>query len=337
MRRLLFLLIITGFLGACGRKDVPDVSGITVDLQVHRFEQDVFKIDTMKFEQSTDDLAKKYPTFYTDFVYNILALPMQNAYPEVFRRQLISFIQSYQPVKDSADHVFANFEEVHQQVQQSLKYVKYYFPQYQLPGKLITFIGPIDSYGNILTTNALAVGLQLYMGGNYSLYQSAAGQELYPSYISRRFSAEYIPVNCIKTIVDDIFPDNYAGRPLIEQMVQAGKRLYILDKLMPYTADTLKTGYTLNQLEGANKNEQNIYSFFVQNELLYVTDPSIIKDYMNDAPSTQAFGQESPGFIGQFVGWQIVKKWMDDREDVTLNKLIETDPKTIFAQARYKP
>ena len=39
----------------------------------------------------------------------------------------------------------------------------------------------------LLTTDAMAIGLQLYMGKNYSLYQTEAGQELYPAYISRRF------------------------------------------------------------------------------------------------------------------------------------------------------
>ncbi len=124
---------------------------------------------------------------------------------------------------------------------------------------------------------------------------------------------------------------------MVEQMVQAGKRLYMLDQLLPETADTLKTGYTQKQLEGCYANERTIWSFFVQNDLLYVSDPSLIKDYMNDAPQTQAFGKESPGFIGQFCGWQIVKKWMAKNEKVSLEDLLKTDPKIIFQQAKYKP
>jgi uncharacterized protein YjaZ len=99
----------------------------------------------------------------------------------------------------------------------------------------------------------------------------------------------------------------------------------------------LKTGYTKNQLEVCYKNEETIWSYFVQNDLLYVSDPSILKDYMNDAPKTEAFGAESPGFIGQFVGWQIVKKWMGKNEKVTLQQLMEANPKMIFDQAKYKP
>ncbi|HEX8356782.1 MAG TPA: hypothetical protein VF610_05200 [Segetibacter sp.] len=330
---VLIMLLMAG----CKEQNVPDVSGIKADLQLQRFDQDFFSVDTNSVDLSLQKLHQKYPGFLQDFIFNILALPPQPDSALVVERQVGYFLRSYKPLKDSAEVIFKNVDDIHKEVTKGLQFVKYYFPDYKLPVKLITFIGPINSYGNILTTDAIAIGLQLYMGSNYSLYQSEAGQQLYPSYISRRFGKEYIPVNCIKTIVDDLFADNNAGRPLIEQMVQAGKRLYLLDRLMPETADTLKTGYTKSQLLGCYKNEETIWSYFVQNDLLFVTEPSLTKDYMNDAPQTQAFGAESPGFIGQFVGWQIVKKWMEKNEKVSLQALIETNPKTIFDQAKYRP
>lgn len=331
----LFLFII--MICSCRGRNIPDVSGIKIDLQLQRFEKDFFSIDTNHLSQSLQRLHQKYPGFLQDFLFNILALPPRADSSKAVEQQVKYFISSYKPSKDSADKIFADVKTTEKEVRKGLQFVKYYFPAYKLPAKLITFIGPINSYGNILTTDALAVGLQLYMGKNYSLYQSRAGQELYPAYISQRFERAYIPVNCIKTIVDDIFPDNNAGRPLVEQMVQAGKRLYLLDQLMPETADSVKTGYTQKQLEGCYANEGTIWSYLVQNDLLYVSDPFVTKDYMNDAPLTQAFGKESPGFIGQFAGWQIVKKWMAKNEKASLEDLLKTDPKTIFMQAKYKP
>lgn len=337
MKRFGLYLFIILIISSCKGKNVPDVSGIKVDLQLQRFDKVFFTIDTNHIDQSLQQLHQKYPSFIQDFLFNILALPSQPDSSLVVEREVKSFIRSYSPLKDSANKLFINLNETEKEVKRGLQFVKYYFPSYKLPTKLITFIGPINSYGNILTTDALAVGLQLYMGKNFSLYQSEAGQEMYPAYISRRFEQQYIPVNCIKTIVDDIFPDNNAGRPLVEQMIQAGKRLYMLDQLLPETSDTLKTGYTQNQLQGCYANEGTIWSFFVQNDLLFTTDPSITKDYMNDAPQTQAFGKDSPGFIGQFTGWQIVKKWMAKNPKVSLEQLLQTTPKTIFEQAKYKP
>lgn len=337
MKKFSLYLVIIIVISSCKGKNIPDVSGIKVDLQLQRFDKDFFAIDTNHIEQSLQQLHQKYPSFLQDFIFNILALPAQPDSSAAVEQQVKAFIRSYISLKDSGDKLFTDANTTEKQVERGLQFVKYYFPSYKPPAKLITFIGPINSYGNILTTDALAVGLQLYMGKNFSLYQSLEGQEMYPAYISQRFEKEYIPVNCIKTIVDDIFPDNNAGKPLVEQMVQAGKRLYVLDHLLPETADTLKTGYTQKQLEGCYGNEATIWSFFVQNNLLFTTDPSVTKDYMNDAPQTQAFGKDSPGFIGQFTGWQIVKKWMAKNKKISLEKLLQTDPKAIFTQAKYKP
>lgn len=336
--RVLVFFLFSLFAYGCNSGKAPDVSHIKVDLDVVRFEQDFFAIDTNNINASLDRLNQKYPGFLQDYVFNILGLAPGAQNTEAVEQQVKSFISSYKPLKDSADDVFKDLNKITEEVKQGLQYVKHYFPKYSLPSKFITFIGPINSFGNIMTgNNELAVGLQMYMGSNYSLYQSEAGQQLYPSYISRRFQPEYIAANSLRNIVDDLYPDKSAGRPLIEQMVEAGKRLYLLEHFLPHTHDSLITGYTEAQLEGAYENEAAIWTFFLNNELLYSIDPNITKDYMNEAPNTPALGNASPGFIGQFVGWQIVKKWMEKNEGFSMQKLMETDPKEIFEQAKYKP
>jgi hypothetical protein len=333
---VIWLLIITSIL-ACNNRKVPDVSNIKLDVHLERFEHDFFNIDTTNINASLQQLGKKYPAFVQDFVFNILALPAQPDSATAVEAGIKSFISSYKSLKDSCDKIFSDFTDIKQDIDRGLKFVKHYFPSYKVPTKVITFIGPLNSYGNILTNDAVAVGLQLYMGNSFSWYQSEAGQQLYPAYVSARFKKEYIPVNCMKNIIDDMYQNNDLGRPLVEQMVEAGKRLYLLDQLLPQTADTLKTGYTKKQLEGAESNEELIWSFFLQNDLLYATDPAITKDYMNDAPKTAAIGEASPGFIGQYVGWKIVKKWMEKNEKITLEELMNANAKTIFEQAKYKP
>jgi hypothetical protein len=332
----LYLLCIAFALG-CNNKKIPNVSNIKVNVTLQRFENDFFSIDTTNIDQALQSLHQKYPVFLQDFIFNILALPPQPDSSAALQQGIVSFIQSYKAIKADGDKAFKSMDEVQQQIKKGMQFVKYYFPNYKLPGKIITFVGPVNSYGNILTRDALAVGLQLYMGSDYPLYQSQQGQELYPAYISRRFNKEYIPVNCMKNIVHDMYPDNTTGKPLIEQMIEAGKKLYLLDALLPRTADTLKTGYTKDQLDGCFKNEELIWSFFVQNDLLYATDPGLIKDYMNDAPNTAVLGQASPGFIGQFVGWRIVSKWMDKNENISPPELMKKNPRTIFNEAKYKP
>ncbi|MES2004440.1 MAG: hypothetical protein V4450_07955 [Bacteroidota bacterium] len=333
MKRNLLILPFVLIMVACNTKrSVPDVSGIQVALEVERFEKDFFEMDTTQVDKALQQLNTKHPGFTQDFLFNILGTS-----PDSASKDVRLFIRSYGNIYATSQGKTKDFAAVVSEIKKGLQFVHYYFPGYKLPTKLVTFVGPLNSFGNIITPNALGVGLQLYLGKAYPLYLSEQGQQMYPLFVSRRFEPPYIPVNCMKNIIDDMYPTNSIGKPLVEQMVEAGKRQYLLDLLLPYTADSLKTGYTAAQLQGCYESEKNIWSFFVQNDLLYNSDPNLTRDYMNDGPNTQALGDASPGNIGQFVGTQIVTKWMEKQKSLPLDALMKTPAKQIFSEAKYKP
>jgi hypothetical protein len=332
-QKLLLIACVLFFAMGCKtKKNTPDVSGIAIALETERFEKDFFSIDTLHIDASLAALNKKHPGFTQDFLFNILGTT-----PDSARKNISRFISSYRSMYQTAEQEFRDIRPAEKEIKKGFQFIHYYFPSYKLPVKLITFIGPINSYGNIITQNAMAIGLQLYMGSDYPLYQSEMGQQMYPLFISRRFAPEYIPVNCIKNIIDDMYPNNSLGRPLVEQMVESGKRIYLLDFLMPDVADSIKTGYTQKQLDGCYDSEKNIWSFFVQNDMLYKNDPNLTRDYMNDGPNTAALGDASPGNIGQFVGMQIVRKWMGKNGKLSPADLMKTPARQIFDETRYKP
>jgi|LakMenEpi03Aug12_release.lakeMendotaPanAssembly.Ray.scaffolds.fasta_scaffold00171_64 hypothetical protein len=333
MKQLIFTFFILFSLFGCNQgKKIPNVSSIKIDLVTERFETSFFKLDTFQLDASLNQLNQQYPGFAKDFLFNILGTTPAAVYKDV-----PAFIHSYQTIYSSTRSNNAQFNASVADIKKGFQYVHYYFPQYILPKKCISFIGPINSFGTIITTDAIAIGLQLFLGKNHPLYTSEQGQSMYPAFISRRFEPDYIPVNAMKSIIDDMYPNKSIGKPLIEQMVESGKRLYLLDLFLPHIADTLKTGYTQIQLDACFKSEQNIWSMFIQNELLFQSDPQFTRDYINDGPTTQTLGEGSPGNIGQFVGWQIVKKWMNKNKLATLKDLMEKDPGKLFAESKYKP
>lgn len=345
MKKIALILLSAIIFFSCGTAEGPDVSDIKIDLQVQRFEKDFFSIDTNDILPSLQQLNRKYPGFLPDYLQNILGLPLVNDTSVAVFDAIRKFVSDYRPVKDSAEYIFRDIDQIREEIIKSLKYVKYYFPSYTVPAKLITFIGPMDAYfeaslggyGDVITTDALAVGLQLHLGKDFSLYRSEIGQSLYPAYISRRFTPAYIPVNCTKNIIDDLYPDQSTGKHLVIQMVEKGKRMYLLDKLMPSTADTLKTGYTQSQLKGCYNNEGLIWNYFLTNGLLYNNDPALIKNYIGESPNTPEFGEGAPGNIGLFTGWQIVKKYMEKNESLSLDALMKTDAKKVFEESKYRP
>lgn len=346
MKRL-FLLIVPVVLLSCHSNNIPDVSKIDINLTVKRFEQDFFGMDTVHFSKSINLLREKYPGFLPEYFHNVLGLPFDShvddsgEVPMAVKR----FLHDYMPVKDSTDKVFRNFDKWENQIHDGLQFVKYYFPNYKVPSEVITFIGPFDAFfatsfgiqGDVLTQEGLGVGLQLHLGKNFSFFKSETGQELYPEYISSTFDPDYIAIDCIRNIVDDLFPPEHLSSSLIEQMVNNGKRYYLLSKFMPRTREELLMGYTPEQLKAAYKNEAIIWDFFLNNNLLNTTDQNIIKNYIGQAPKTQEFGEGSPGNLGSFAGLQIVKKFIEKFPETTLPQLMAMPPRQLYEQSKYKP
>lgn len=348
MKKLSIPIFILIFLFSCNNhKNIPDVSGIKINLETRRFENDFFSIDTFHVAESLKKVVEKYPKFTPDFVFNILGLDLDSLLIPGNRQQqgIRLFIHDYMPVKDSVDLVFKDFSKQTAEIKKGLQFVKYYFPGYKIPSTVITFIGPINAnfqtsfgtQGDILTGYALGIGLQLHLGKNFSFYQSEQGQQLYPKYIVENFDPQHIPVNCMKNIVDDLYPDRSIGKALVDQMVEKGKRMFLLTKFLPETPEYLCLNYTKKQLKEVNENEAVIWDFFLNNDMLNNAEQNITKNYIGESPKTQEFGEGAPGNLGTYCGLQIVKKFMEKYPDTKMDELLRMDPRKIYNQSRYKP
>ena len=348
MRKFLFPLFGAVIFFSCNsNKNIPDVSGIKINIETKRFEQDFFAIDTNKVAQSMKTILQKYPDFLPDFTANILGLDLDSLLiPQNPQDQAIRmFIHDYMPIKDSSDLIYKNFSKETDAIKNGLQFVKYYFPNYIIPESIITFIGPINAnfetsfgvQGDVLTPKSFGIGLQLHLGKYFSFYRTPEGLEQYPDYLSNNFDAAHIPVNCMRNIVDDMFHDKSNGKALIEQMVERGRRMYLLTKFLPYTPEFECIGYTKKQLSDCYKNEAVIWDFFLNNDLLNKTDQNIVKNYIGESPKTQELGEDSPGNIGTFSGLQIVKKYMEKFPATSLSDLMKKDEREIYNEAKYKP
>jgi hypothetical protein len=142
----------------------------------------------------------------------------------------------------------------------------------------------------------------------------------------------------MKAVVEDIAPDQSGGKPLIKQMIEKGKQWYLLDKFLPTTPDSIKTGYTQRQLNWCKEYEGKIWSHIVKNEDLYSLSPAVIQVYIGESPFTQGLSQQdSPGNIGQWIGWQIIKKFVAKNSGLSPAEIMKTAAKTILDEAKYKP
>lgn len=332
-----FLFVI--FIYGCGHhSDRPDVSGVDVgQIHIERFDTAFFDLDTTNIRSGLLRLNERYPYFAQDFVGNILgAGPMSDTSRVAFAATR-EFLVSYLRIRDSLWKKYPDLSWLEKELKSQLRYIKYYFPQYRLPPKYVSFIGPFDGPGVAMTQYTLAIGLQSYAGKNFAFYLTGKGQDLYPQYISRRFEPEYITANCISAIAEDLFPDSSDGRPLIEQMITKGRYWWLMSKLMPDAPDSIRMGYTQAQLDWCAGNEAAVWNFFLQGTDLYTLDPDIIKNYIGEGPKTIGMPDGSPGNIGAWVGWQIVKKYVAEHGGLTLTEVMRVPVRVMFEESKYKP
>ena len=60
--------------------------------------------------------------------------------------------------------------------------------------------------------------------------------------------------------------------------------------------------------------------------------------YIGERPNIPEIGKQCPGRIATWVGWQIVRKYMEEHPQVSLQQLMEEkDAQKIFQQSKYKP
>jgi hypothetical protein len=336
MRLLIPTLALSFFLFSCRNNNVPDVSNIRINLTTKHFEKDLFSLDTNNINQALDLLIAKYPGFGENFISTILGIDPATPADSVSQYVKI-FIAYNRNVYDTVQKLFRDFSPWEKQLSRSLQYVKYYFPAYKIPAKIITYIGPADGYGDILDDDVLIVGLQAHLGKDFPLYKTSMVQETYPEYVTNRFTPDYIPVNAMKNISNDLFPDKNTDKTLLVQMVEKGKRLFLLGKFLPETDEYKLIGYTDVQMKDAYAHEAIIWDLFTKNNFLQTSDNNLTKNYVSEGPKTQELGEGAPGNIGSFSGWQIVKKYMKKNASVTLDQLMKTDAEIIFANAKYKP
>lgn len=342
MRKIITCALLLALVSCKGKNEnIPDVSDISVDIKLERFERDFFSMDTNNIEPGLDQLFSKYPVLAPVFIQEILGLDSISALPGVTR-----FIQLSQPVYKASNAVIGNGDELRDQFEKAFRFVKYYFPQYKLPS-IVTVLGPLDALAQIGNTKTpdflgpdfLGISLQFYLGKDFEAYQDPYFIEnVAPAYRSRRFSKEYIIGDAMLLIVDDLFPDKSSSKPLLEQMVEKGKQWYLLDKFLPNTHDSIKTGYTKAQLEWCESNEGLIWNYITKNEKLDALDMPTLQTYIGEGPFTQGFSQEySPGNLGQWIGWRIVEEYAEKNSGLHPQKIMETPARTILDEAKYKP
>lgn len=316
MNRLLMTAIVLFLTISCKteKANEVDVSAVDITISVNRFEKKFYEAD----ETTLPIIKNEFPYLF----------PEQN--DSIWLNKIKD--KEEQELYGMSQKVFGDFESEKAQITDLFKHVKYEHSNFEAP-KIITLITNLDYQNKVVYADSLLfVSLDMYLGKNSEVYQD------FPVYLSQNFDKSQLIVDIASAISDRYFVAE-KGRQFIDLVVGAGKKMYMIDRYLPSVSDAKKIGYSNAENDWAMANESQIWKYFIENKLLYSTDSKLFDRFMAEAPFSKFYidiDKESPGRIGVWLGWQIVKSYMENNE-VTLQQLLQTDAEEIFNKSKYKP
>lgn len=317
MKKYIIALLVFAAFISCDKKtkvekaieETPPVS-----LKVDRF-------DKAFFETPPNELANlkaEYPFFFPEGTPdNVWIEKMQNP--------------QWRELYAEVEKKYSDFGKQTSEIEDLFQHIRYYFPTATMP-KVYTVIADMDYNSKAIYANdKLIISLELYLGKNHKFYDKA-------KYITQNFEERQMMPDIVTSFsLAKIPPGN--EKTLLEEMIYYGKQLYLKDALLTDYTDAEKIGYLPEQITWCEENESYIWRYFIEKELLYSTDSKLPNRFINMAPFSKFYleiDNDSPGRVGQWIGWKIVRSFMLNNE-IPLHDMLKMDARELFEKSKYKP
>ena len=311
-----FLMVLCLFFSCSDKKQHQiDISNINVDFSVKRYEVDFYNATP----KSLLKVKEKYPYLFPKVFTDSISLAKINDKQE-------------QELFAESNKIYEDFSSVENELSSLFKHVKHYNYKFKEPN-VVTMLTNLDYESRVIYTDSLLlISLDAYLGKNHKFYGD------YPKYIKENNTKEHIVIDVANAIIDkQIMVSN--NRNFVGKMIHEGKKMYLLDLYLPKVLDHKKIGFSLEKYNWAIANEEQMWKYFIDRKLLFSTDTKLNKRFLENAPFSKFYMEQdnlSPGKIGVWVGWQIVRSYMK-HNDVSLQELLKINESDLFNKSKYKP
>jgi gliding motility-associated lipoprotein GldB len=305
---------------------VPESSSIPVTFRIEQLEDTIANIST---KEELVALLTSNPLL-RDYIFRRSDYPDDSVFiNEIFKRLTNPGIDT---LLHETKRIFGDLSSLRSEFETAFRNIKYHYPDY-VPPKIQTVISGLDT-DMFVSDSLIIVGLDFYLGKD-----GRFRPKMY-DYLLRRYDPDDIVPSILLIYGIDIDRNKTDpnDKTVLADMITYGKSYYFAKRMLPCVPDSVLMSYTADEIQGSRKNQDLIWARFIESQVLYSTSHVVKKDYLGDRPFTIQVGEKCPGRIGQWMGWQIVEKYMETHPDVSLIQLMKTeDAQKLFKESRYKP
>ncbi|WP_460518982.1 gliding motility lipoprotein GldB [Cyclobacterium sediminis] len=291
----------------------------------------IHRMEGLYFEQITKEKIlenlETYPKF-SEAMFSNMGFENQEQLAEelLLIHQDSGMVELYQEVQK----YFGDLSTIKKDLEIAFAGIKYHYPEYKIPS-IYTFV---SGFGTdlIVSDEVIIIGLDYFLPNDHKFQPVDL-----PNYILRRYNSAHLVPMIVTAISTQFNKTKLSDNSLLAEMIFYGKAYHFTKTIMPCTADEFIIGYETDEILGSYANEEMIWGHFIENELLFETNPFEIRKYTGEAPFTDEISPDAPGRIGRWIGWNIVDDYQANN-DIALPELMEQDDaRSVFKESGYKP
>jgi hypothetical protein len=311
-----------------------NISSIDLTIEIKRLEKDLFSVDPYEIPAIVPSIKEKYKGFLQLFSYVINTGDINESSFGDFLVRFCTDKQNNEVYAVTMD-LYPSLEDIEDGLRDAFRHYKYYFPDKVVPAVYSCITG----FNNSIITgdSVLAISLDRYLGADCEYYPRL---EIY-KYIAARMTRENIVPDCVYSwgASDwDFTTIDYPADNVLTEMIHYGKLKYFEKCMLPETNEELIFGFTPEQMKFCRNNENQMWQYLIEHDLLFKTDQFMIRKLTGEAPFTSYFTNESPGRAAVWLGFRIVESFMMKNQEVKLEALMnKSDVQFILEKAKYNP
>ena len=315
-----FIFLVLILISSC-KQQRPDVSHVTPPIRIGHFDHAFFNMDSANFSSDLQRLKMDFPDFFQ--------VDQDDA--EIKKRFLDPQVRELHKAVDSS---FSDMNLFDQELYAAFQHFYHYFPKHK-PMRIHTWVSNFERLDPILVSEqSLLVSLDMYLGADAHFYHTA------PDYIKQGFDKKYVLSDLFFAYFGANIPlsdDN----SLLASMLHHGKIHYLTTLMVPEESEEVVMGYSPTKMAWCFENEADVWAYFIEHKLLFSSLQENKRRFIEDAPFSKFntnFDRQTPGRIGQWIGWNIIKSYMKVHPEKSLIELMnEQDVQKILRESRYKP
>jgi len=332
--RLLLVLVSFILFKACGdsrwnvNTDRVEYSG-----EILRLDRAVFSLEN---DFSANDLMALKPK-YGDFLNTYLTQIMQVGSPDnpmtanLFAR--FTNDPDWRNLQNIIEKEHPNLDAESAELENAFKRYAVLFQETELP-KIVAYNSGFN-VGIYPEKKYLGIGLEWYSGNDLEIFNRLP-PDLFPQYKRDKMMPEFMAINALKGWLLVNYEDKLHGENLLNRMAFAGKIHYVASVLMEDVTDRELLNYTQQQIDWCEKKEYDVWKHLLENDLIFSVGAKEVSSLMNDGPFTPGMPPESPGGVGNYIGYKMIKSFMERNKEMSLMQLMKMENDRQFLND-YKP